>query len=267
MKVTTVFTLGLALALGTTYAEAPKPVSAPTNAQDRAAARARMAEKIRQATGGKIEKPGSLKGLIAVVDTGSGLSEAHLERSLATFRMQSEYNFRVLKSSAGDPASVKERVGANIAVVVVADGKAPPLLVAPEEGWAQVNVAKLRKGIPEGKLGDELYATRCRKEIVRAVSIVCGGFGTPYKGGVLCAATVEELDTSREEVPLDVIQLYRPYLKSFGVTPREVAYYRTAVTQGWAPAPTNDAQKAIWDKIHAMPTEPIRIKPESQRKK
>ena len=31
------------------------------------------------------------------------------------------------------------------------------------------------------------------------------------------------------------------------------------------PAPTNDVQKAIWDEIHAMPTEPIKIKPETKK--
>ena len=41
--------------------------------------------------------------------------------------------------------------------------------------------------------------------------------------------------------------------------------YGRAVREGWAPAPTNEYQKAIWDKIHAMPTEPIKIKPETKK--
>ena len=41
--------------------------------------------------------------------------------------------------------------------------------------------------------------------------------------------------------------------------------YLVAVQEGWAPQPTNDVQKAIWDKVHALPTEPIKIKPEEKK--
>lgn len=52
---------------------------------------------------------------------------------------------------------------------------------------------------------------------------------------------------------------------SFGLTPpRRVPYHR-ACEEGWAPPPTNDIQKAIWEKVHALPTEPIRIKPETKK--
>ena len=50
-----------------------------------------------------------------------------------------------------------------------------------------------------------------------------------------------------------------------GVTVRATTNYKTACREGWAPAPTNDVQKAIWDKVHAMPTEPIKIKPEEKK--
>ena len=45
----------------------------------------------------------------------------------------------------------------------------------------------------------------------------------------------------------------------------EVVSYQDACEMGVAPAPTNDVQKAIWDKVHAMPTEPIKIKPEEKK--
>ena len=47
--------------------------------------------------------------------------------------------------------------------------------------------------------------------------------------------------------------------------PGKRSVYRKACEEGWAPAPTNDVQKAIWDKVHAMPTEPIKIKPETKK--
>jgi hypothetical protein len=54
-------------------------------------------------------------------------------------------------------------------------------------------------------------------------------------------------------------------MKPLGVLPAQRATYLKACEEGWAPAPTNDVQKAIWDKVHAMPTEPIKIKPETKK--
>ena len=39
--------------------------------------------------------------------------------------------------------------------------------------------------------------------------------------------------------------------------------YRDACQRGVAPEPANAEQKAIWDEVHAIPTEPIKIKPET----
>ena len=43
------------------------------------------------------------------------------------------------------------------------------------------------------------------------------------------------------------------------VKPYRIAKYSEAVQEGWAPAPTNEFQKAIWDKVHAMPATPMKI--------
>jgi hypothetical protein len=52
-----------------------------------------------------------------------------------------------------------------------------------------------------------------------------------------------------------------------GVTPTLVAHYRQACKQGWAPAPTNDVQRAIWNKVHELPSDPIKIKYDPKRDK
>ena len=52
----------------------------------------------------------------------------------------------------------------------------------------------------------------------------------------------------------------RSYFDMCGVTPARKGTYESACQQGWAPAPTNEAQKAIWDKVHAIPDQPLKIK-------
>ena len=47
--------------------------------------------------------------------------------------------------------------------------------------------------------------------------------------------------------------------KLMGVAVRRRVSYRKACQEGWAPAPTNDIQKAIWDKVHAVPATPMKI--------
>ena len=66
-------------------------------------------------------------------------------------------------------------------------------------------------------------------------------------------------------LPLDIIQRFKEYMEAFCVSPAEYVPYRKAVIEGWASSPTNEYQKAVWDKVHAMPTAPIKIKPETKK--
>ena len=45
----------------------------------------------------------------------------------------------------------------------------------------------------------------------------------------------------------------------FGVSKERRVPYRVACQQGWAPAPTNDYQKAVWEEVHAVPSDPMKI--------
>ena len=49
-------------------------------------------------------------------------------------------------------------------------------------------------------------------------------------------------------------------LPELGVTPWKETTYKRACEEGWAPAPTNEYQKAVWDKVHAIPDQPLKIK-------
>ena len=50
-----------------------------------------------------------------------------------------------------------------------------------------------------------------------------------------------------------------------GIAQAKLTSYRRACVEGWAPAPANEYQKTIWDEVHAMPTEPLKIKPETKK--
>jgi len=73
------------------------------------------------------------------------------------------------------------------------------------------------------------------------------------------AATMRDLDHAEENVPIDMVDFYVTYLKALGVKPAEKTTYRKACREGWAPAPTNEVQQAIWDKVHQIPANPMKI--------
>ena len=70
----------------------------------------------------------------------------------------------------------------------------------------------------------------------------------------------DKCEVLHDRVPMDKVQAIGAYLAAHGVTPLVTAHYRQACKQGWAPAPTNEYQKAIWDQVHEIPTEPLKIK-------
>ena len=61
------------------------------------------------------------------------------------------------------------------------------------------------------------------------------------------------------QLPVDVLSRFRTYMEPLGVKPSILVPYRRACEEGWAPAPTNEYQKAIWDKVHAAPKNPMKI--------
>ncbi len=153
--------------------------------------------------------------------------------------------------------------GAAGVVVVVDVPDAPALLVAPEEGWSAVNVGKLAEGDPQAPI----LAARFKKEMWRAAAWAVGGGNSSFQPCLLKGvSTMKDLDA----IPL--LQLGpEPNNKMIdeahrrGVKSVRLASYTQACQEGWAPAPTNDVQKAIWDKVHQLPTEPIKIKPETKK--
>ena len=143
-------------------------------------------------------------------------------------------------------------------VYIIDDPSRPGLVVVPEEGWATVNVAKY---------GDKNLAERVNKELWRAFSFVCGAADT---GTAHCLLRPifkpEDLDSDDAKTisPVPLMNM-DAHIKAMGIKKFLRTTYKQACISGWAPAPTNDIQKAIWDKVHAMPTEPIKIKPETKK--
>ena len=215
--------------------------------------------------GGDIERPDSFKGKVVFVDTQSRVAFTNVALAASTLKDAIECNVSAAKSAAGKPEDFLKSMDAAVVVVLVDDETTPAMLVAPEDHWGVVNVAKLVDDLPTQKAKDRFIGSRTTKELIRAFSLLCGGGSSQFPGNMMNATSLRKLDTTVDTIPVDMVNYYQEYLKTLGVTTRAVTTYKTACKEGWAPAPTNDVQKAIWDKVHAMPTEPIKIKPEEKK--
>ena len=211
-------------------------------------------------TGGYVRNTSGQKGRVLVANVQKSVSLDGVRKSVTKLGEQMKIAIDIEDIDGADTgnaaAFLKERK-ANAVVYIVETGKSP-LLVSPDECWATISVSAL---------GDLNAASRLEKETMRALTFLCGGTASGYPNPMTYPVTdVRQLDLiDAPDLPIDVIQRMQMYLEKLGVTPYKQASYRTACKQGWAPAPTNDVQKAIWNKVHEMPSEPIKIKPETRK--
>lgn len=132
-----------------------------------------------------------------------------------------------------------------LAVVRIEDGAAdaPALAIYPEERVAVVNCARL-----DGADGAR-FARRLERELWRAICFVGGtGYSASRNSLVQPIFTMEELDAIESKgVNMTTISQFGPLFGKYGVKKGSKVSYRNAVRQGWAPEPTNDLQRAVWE--------------------
>ena len=186
-------------------------------------------------TGGEMCYPGTPKGTIRYINLQSRVPAADLQRAVKAFGNLMDYDVQIVNADC--PASMK--------IKIVDDPAAPVLLTAPEDKWAQVNVAKLG----DAKTKPAFLAARTRKEMLRAFAFLAAGSQSEMP---LCRPLkdVADLDQFAERgFTVDIIMRSKNYLELMGVTPRERSNYRAVISAGYDVAPTNDYQKAIYEEV------------------
>lgn len=235
---------------------APMPVKHLTPAD-----RARLQAAIYKRTGGKVKKPGVQRGKLVYVNAQKRAPQEWLVDNAKTFADHTRIEIQVAEGSFEFP---NPKIIGEGSLFVIDDPKLPSLLHAPESRWVMVNVAPLAKGAGEKPA---YFAARVQKELTRGFSLLAGTQTSNYPDSLLgCVTKPEDLDHFADcRLPVDILQRFAPYIAGYGVTPYTLVTYRKACEEGWAPAPTNDVQKTIWEKVHALPSEPIKIMPETKK--
>lgn len=210
--------------------------------------------------GGLIMSPDNGNRIVIWDATGKAGSAVSAFTNTATRLLSLPFavKFGEVSGSAYSVAKMAKSEKTPVVIVISSTGdEAPALSVFPEEAIACINYAALVGG------DEKTTTTRIEKELFRSLGFTLGGYM------VSRTACVMDIVYSRDELDANTTMLLSP-MRRVGINKAaeklkiptlRKTLYSTAVRQGWAPAPTNEAQKAIWDKVHAVPSKPIQIKP------
>lgn len=217
---------------------------------------------IQEKLGGLIEVPA--KGSIVVVNSQDTLKISDIDDAIKLDAKNLQTSIKVVEGKFTIPtaAATVAKVGGTAGIFVIEDPMMPMSIIAPEDLWGVVNIAKLK-----AEADDEKLAKRTRKEFNRVLAKLFGGGISTQKSSIMRPVTsAEDLDKIVNMwIPFDTLNVMFNSMPDYGITHRKIVPYRKACQEGWAPPPTNDFQKAVWDNVHALPTEPIKIKPETKK--
>lgn len=218
------------------------------------------AEIIYMRTGGLLVKPGSGTGKVVVFNAQDKWPKDKVQSFFDELAMLFRIKIDVEESDPIELGKFTETMtskNAIAAIQLIDNGVGmPKSLVSYEDAWGIVNVGSFSSTSPM------LYDGRMKRLIFRTFALTCG-IGDPQSIGSAMWPAKDELAFDAlylpdRALPNIIIPIER-HLQKLGLTTTEVKTYKTACEQGWAPPPTNDIQKTIWDKVHATPKTPMKI--------
>lgn len=211
----------------------PKSEKPPLTAAEKAARHERMMVK----TGGIVEKVGD--GKIVFINCQSRIGDEEIKQRVDRMRFLLKFNMEIRTGSW--QIDVKKPDDATVAIYIIDDEKLPLSLVAVESRWGAVNTSQLKLG------------TRFSKELSRVVTMVLGGDRSQFPASpmqtVCSASDLDKLLT--DNFAMDSVTQIQLNTKALGMSRNGKTSYLKACEEGWAHAPTNRYEKAIWDKVHS----------------
>lgn len=216
----------------------------PISPEQKAANKARFERAVYRRTGGSLKEPGVQKGRIVYVNAQKEVPAEFLKGHAGVFADMLKIAIDV---EDGTFELANPKVVGNATLFVVDDPKLPMSLVAPESRWVMVNFAPLKSE------KSAFFESRIKKMLTRGFSYLAGAANSQYPNAIVgCVTGLESLDRYPDNIlPYDIPLRFASYIEGYGIVPYKLVSYKKACIQGWAPAPTNDIQKAIWDGVRA----------------
>ena len=199
---------------------------------------------------------------IFLLNTSKHIGLSELRKAYVPILMDTRCPFEVVedkgdKTLAEKVARVRLNPKAAFVVPFVDEGTQDMISYFPERDLCIINVNALTADSADRAR----VQVRLGKQLWRAVGMMLGA-GDAVTGHTVLrrATTLAQLDANQVITPApEQHNQMVDGLKHFGIDMVRLGSYRQACQEGWAPAPTNDVQKAIWDKVHAIPQNPMKI--------
>lgn len=203
--------------------------------------------------GGDLIQPNTLKGRFVFFDAvGIPAATDPVVRGVrALFHIEVDEQKLDAAPNIKDIDALLSKHKGNACVILVDDANLPSVLSAPENKWTLISVASLKTS------DDKLYLSRVRKELWRGFALTCGAGQSSVVGCVMNPAySVWEVDALATEMisPAAGAEMDN-CMKKMGIRPFRRVSYRTACREGWAPEPTNEYQKVIFEREKAKKTD------------
>ena len=217
---------------------------------DRAKAKLKARQIIYERLGGEIKKPDKTPAFL-FLDCQSRVDASAIEPAARNIRMEFGISVITRQGKYADLGGLlKTAVVTNdhVATVAIVDVEGLPRLTAmPDDCAAIVNVRALAVDKPSGAM----LAERTTKMAYRAFMIAMGAAWTAQGMGLMRPAeTLRDLDLLWGRAsPPDCHFPVATQIRRKNVAEGGYTTYQDACLDGWAPAPTNDVQKRIWDGV------------------
>lgn len=234
----------LAIACGAAMADGPQRPT-PMTAEQR--------ERMLRETGGPVVTP-ETGPWIAIINAQDKVDPAFYVKEVEHARNVFRYPLHSTTSTNDWRVAAKAEVagGAAFAVVVGDLPDEASIVVLPSDQVALVNVAPLASS------DADVFNSRFHKEFLRGLAYAFGlGDSTSAISIMKPVRSLEALDALKgTQLGPDSLALSMRLARERGMTLLRKVPYRRAVEEGWAPAPTNEYQRAVWNEIHSKTNAP-----------
>lgn len=200
--------------------------------------------------GGMVAKPFSGK-VFRVVNAQKQLDDAAVKAATSSFIAEMRLWSEIVKPGAAENPNV------GMLIEIVEEDGEQTILSAPEQHWGKLNIKPLMADSPD----KDKLALRVKKEFWRTGAFVLGAGYSNWDGCLMRPiATLADLDRAPESPCPEPFNQMMDSAAAAGLGVRKTVSYRQACSEGWAPTPTNDEQRVIWEEYKAKPTAPMKIK-------
>ena len=216
-------------------------------------------EEIGAREGGLVRLSG--KGCLVFIDCRSDGSATDYKEAIEAVKISVRPDIRTVCGtpfSFGNANGQIAKSGGNVAVFVVDEELLPMTLTASEARWGLVNVYPLKADKPSASTLKHRISVLCARQAYRILG------ADSSKATSCCSYVVKDVKDIDKITSFDIswnastaINESMPLLS---IEPLNIGTYRDACELGIAHPPTNDLQRAIWDKVHAPPKTPLKIK-------